>query len=92
MDAIDATSLAECIEHELGASVDEGRAECYAVPLRPGSTRRRSRFAFLLVTDAPERLVRETLRCMDVEVLERRGRSLVLAGWPRGRSTDPYTG
>lgn len=91
MDALHASSLAECIEYELGAATDTARVECYAVPLKPGSTRRRSRWAFLVVSDLVERAIRETLACMDVEVVDRRGGRLVAIAWPRGASTDPYT-
>lgn len=83
MDAVHATSMAECIEYELGAGAEQARIECFAVPLRRGSSRRRSRWTFLVVSDLDERHVRETLGCMDVETVERRGSRRVMTAWPR---------
>ncbi len=85
MDAMSATNLAECLELDLGASAPEGCVACFAVPLRPGSTRRKTRWAFLVVTDLPERTVREVLSRFHVDLVERRGSRRVFAAWPQGR-------
>lgn len=84
MDAMEAISLAECIELELGTACTSSRVECFAVPLRPSSTRRRSRWTFLVVTDAPERTLRDVLTCMQVDVVQRRGTRRVYTAWPEG--------
>lgn len=85
MDAMEATELAACLEFEVGAACPSTRVECFAVPLSRGSSRRRSGWAFLLVTDAPERTVRETLPGYEIELIERRGKRRVMQAWPRGR-------
>ncbi len=81
MDAVQATSLAECIEHRLGAT-ESGRVEAFAIPRRKASTRRSTRWCFLIVTNLPEDHVRDTLREMTLEVTERRGPFLVFVAWP----------
>lgn len=82
VDVPDAQLEAERIEAAVALRVARCRAECYAIPLRPGPTRGARRWAFLLVTDAPEEAAREALAGARTEFLDRRGDLLVLAGYP----------
>jgi hypothetical protein len=82
MDVAEATLTAERLEREVGLSADTSRAECYAVPLARGSTRRKTRWVFLLITDVDETRVRDVLPDLDVEFLDRRGGARILALWP----------
>lgn len=84
MDAVEATSLAECLEFELGALAQDARVECFAVPRTRASTRRSTGWLFLVVTSLPENVVRQALS-MPVEVVERRGSRRCLVAWPPGR-------
>ncbi len=88
MDALIAGQWAECLEIELGAAYDQARVEVFAVPLRPGSSRRRSRWVFLVATDGAERVVHEVLTDFHVEFVGRRGSLRSLVAWPRGRAVD----
>jgi len=82
MDPVEATCTAEHLEFQIALARERARVECYAVPLRPYSSRRRSRWTFLIVTDVGERAVRDRLPGYRVEYLERRGRLGVLLAWP----------
>lgn len=82
MRATEAKERAACIEFSLGAGADEARVECFAVPCRKGSSRRKARWVFLLVTDLPELEVRDGLTSFDVETLGQRGEATTYAVWP----------
>lgn len=82
MDAIEASEWAASIEFRLGAGAEEGRIECFAVPQGKGSSRRRSSWMFLLVTDLPDVDVRDGLEACHVETIHRRGSSKSYAVWP----------
>lgn len=82
MDAIEARERAACIEFSLGAAAEQARVECFAVPRRKGSTRRRSRWVFLVVTDLPDVEVRDGLSTFEVETIGRRGQATTFVAWP----------
>lgn len=81
MDAMQATEFAECLEYRLGTP-KSGLVEAYAIPRAKGSSRRTTRWLFLLITDLHEDHVRDTLREIPVELLERRGSRYVYMAWP----------
>lgn len=80
---MDAMQRAASLEFALGAGAERARVECFAVPRRKGSSRRRSRWLFLVVTDLPERAVREGLSTFRVETIGRRDAAKHYAAWPR---------
>jgi hypothetical protein len=82
MDALEATQQAAGIEFALGASAEEARVECFAVPRRKGSSRRSTRWLFLVVTNLPEREVRDGLSTFQVETIGRRGGRTTYVAWP----------
>lgn len=82
MDAFEAMQQAASIEFSLGAGAEEARVECFAVPRRKGSSRRSSRWVFLLVTDLPEREVRDGLSTFTVETIGRREARKRYVAWP----------
>lgn len=84
MDGRRALEQAASIEFSLGAGAEEARIECFAVPCRKGSTRRSSRWVFLVVTDLPEREVRDGLSTYHVETIGTREGRTSYAAWPQG--------
>lgn len=82
MDAVEAMQQAASLEFALGAGAEEARVECFAVPRRKGSSRRQARWLFLVVTDLPEREVRDGLSTFQVETIGRRDRMTSYAAWP----------
>lgn len=82
MDALEAMQRAASIEFSLGAGADQARVECFAVPRRQGSSRRSTRWVFLLVTDLPEHEVRDGLETFTVETIGRRHGAKRYAAWP----------
>lgn len=82
MDALEAMQRAASLEFALGAGADRARVECFAVPRRKGSARRTSRWVFLVVTDLPEREVRDGLSTFDVETIGRRDAATSYVAWP----------
>lgn len=82
MNAREASQKAACIEFDLGAGADRARVECFAVPCRKGSSRRKSRWVFLVVTDLSPREIRDALPGFQVETLSRRGSRTTHAAWP----------
>lgn len=82
MDALEASERAASIEFRLGAGAERARVECFAVPCSEGSSRRQTRWAFLVVTDLPETEVRDGLSRCRVETIGRRGERTSYVAWP----------
>lgn len=81
MNSVQATEFAESLEYRLG-TLESGLVEAYAIPRSKGSSRRTTRWLFLIVTDLPEDHVRDTLREVPLELFERRGARYVYLAWP----------
>lgn len=88
MDAVEALQRASCLEFRLGAGAGGARIECFAIPRRRGSARRRSQWVFLVVTDLPEVEVRDGLQEFEIEMVGRRNGAGHYVAWP----PDPQKG
>ncbi|MDX1611007.1 MAG: hypothetical protein R3185_01475 [Candidatus Thermoplasmatota archaeon] len=92
MDPLEATWTAEHLEHLVTAGRERARCACFPVPLRPGWSRRRTRWAFLLTTDCPETHLRTCLAPRRVEFVgQRRGEPLFVI-WDAGDGAGPPAG